>query len=149
MSARLQDVLGKAWTLVGVPLVVVGMAALAKGEGEWEGEGGGEGGGKEEGGEEWYVINCVFVMLYCLFVDFGFLHFISFHFVVLGFSFCRFCRFISWFWSFRALIISCFDHLIFFSPFLFYSFSFIRSSANKKRPRGTAPLSIIRTVEID
>lgn len=49
MSARLQDVLGKVWTLTGVPLVVLAFAALAKGEDQVAEEGKE---GKEEGGED-------------------------------------------------------------------------------------------------
>lgn len=43
--------MAKAWNSIGVPLVVLGMQALAKAEAEAEAEGEGEGEGK--GVEEW------------------------------------------------------------------------------------------------
>lgn len=68
MSARLQDVLGKAFTLIGVPLVVAAMVALARGEREWEGEEGKDGkkSGEGEVEKEWYVGSGVFVGMYCV-----------------------------------------------------------------------------------
>lgn len=104
VSARLQDVLGKAWTLVGVPLVVAAMAALARGEGEWEG-GHGKDGTKLGGGdvgEEWYVISCVFVWVYYVssfffslfFLGYGVFWSIWVCFVVLVISFHGSCYFI-------------------------------------------------------
>lgn len=39
LSARLQDVLAKAWTLVGIPPIVMAAAALAKVEGDGRGSG--------------------------------------------------------------------------------------------------------------
>ena len=86
--------MGKAWTLVGIPLVVIATAALAKVENEENGKGeeeDGGGDGKEEGeegeekngakekargGEEWYDIKSRLIYLAFQFFTFHLIIFV-------------------------------------------------------------------------